>query len=50
MDSAKNGLTMLSQGIDKIKNRPGSLTVQTGRGLVEEQKQLGLGSQFNTNG
>lgn len=48
MNSAENSLAVLGQGVNKIENGPGSLRVKTGSGLIEEQKQLGLGSKFDT--
>lgn len=50
MNSAENGLSVLSQGVDEIKDGPRSLTIKTGGRLVEEQKQLGFGGQFDTDG
>jgi hypothetical protein len=50
VNSAKNGLTVLGKSINQIKDRPGSLTVKTRGGFVEEKEQLGLGGKFNTDG
>jgi hypothetical protein len=49
VNGAENSLTVLGQGVNEIENGPGSLRVETGSRLVEEQKQLGLGSKLDTN-
>jgi hypothetical protein len=41
---------MLRQSVDKIKDRPRGLTVETGGRFVEEEEQLGLSSELDTDG
>jgi hypothetical protein len=41
-------LTVLGQGVNQIENGPGSLRVETRGRLIQEQKQLGLGSKLDT--
>jgi hypothetical protein len=48
VDGAENSLAVLGQGVNEIENGPGSLRIKTGSGLIEEQKQLGLGSKLDT--
>ena len=49
VDSAENGLAVLLQLVQKIKNSPRGLRVETGSRLVQEEKQGRLGSQLDTN-
>ncbi|GKT49565.1 uncharacterized protein ColSpa_09746 [Colletotrichum spaethianum] len=50
VDRAENGLSGGGQLPKEAHNVEGALAVQTGGGLVEEEEELGLGGQLDTNG
>ncbi|GKT65725.1 hypothetical protein ColTof4_03509 [Colletotrichum tofieldiae] len=50
VDGAENGLSGGGQLLEEAHNVEGALAVKTGGGLVEEEEELGLGGQLDTDG
>jgi hypothetical protein len=50
MDRAQNCLAVVCELLEERQNRPGRLTVETGRRLVKEKKQLRLCCKFDRYG
>lgn len=50
MDGTQDGLTGGSKFSQETDNVEGALTVETGSRLVQEEQELGLGSQLDTDG
>ena len=48
MDRAQNGLAVVRELPEERTDTPRRLRVETGRGLVEEEKQLGLCDKLDT--
>ena len=48
MDGAQDSLAVIRQRPEERHDSPRALRIKTGGGFVEEQEELGLGSEFDT--